>query len=191
LDRHLYAVGIFFDLSKVYDVIIHNRLLDKLDSYEIRGSVNKWFQSYLTNRTQFVEISQINRSKHTQHRFQSSSRAISYGVPQGSILGPLLYLIYINDLPLNIQGAKLILYADDTNVLVVDRNEEALQTKLSLVMKQLENWFLKNDLLINTTKTAAMSFHLCHSKPPFKPRILLRSTEIKYVPEVKCTLQKI
>jgi len=61
-------------------------------------------------------------------------------------LGPLLFLIYINDLPLNIQGAKLILYADDTNVLVVDKNEEALQTKLSLVMKQLENCFLKNDL---------------------------------------------
>ena len=71
-------------------------------------------------------------------------------------MGPLLYLIYSNDLPLNNQAAKLILYADDTNVLVVDRNEEALQTKLSLVMKQLENLFLKNDLFINTTKTAAV-----------------------------------
>jgi hypothetical protein len=68
---------------------------------------------------------------------------------------------------------------------LVNRNEEALQTKLSLVMKQLENWFLKNDLFINTTKTAAMSFHLCRSKPPFKPRILLQNTEVKYMPEVK------
>ena len=79
----------------------------------------------------------------------------------------------------------MILYADDRNVLVVERNEEALQSKLSLVMKQLENWFLKNDLFINTTKTAAMSFHLCRSKPPFKPRVLLRNTEVKYMPEVK------
>jgi hypothetical protein len=71
-----------------------------------------------------------------------------------------------------------------TNVLVADGNEEALQTKLSLVMNQLDNWFLKNDLFINTTKTAAMSFHLCHSEPPFKPRILLRNTEVEYVPEV-------
>jgi retron-type reverse transcriptase len=98
---------------------------------------------------------------------------MTHGVPQGSILGPLLFLIYINDLPLNIKGTKLILYADDTNVLVVGRNEEALQTKLSLVMEQLENWFLENGLIINTTKTVAKSFHLCRSEPHFKPRILL------------------
>jgi hypothetical protein len=79
----------------------------------------------------------------------------------------------------------LILYADDTNVLIVDNNEESLQTKLALVMKQLENWFFKNDPFINTTKTAAMSFHLYHSKPPFKPCIMLRNTEVKYRPEVK------
>ena len=82
-DRHLHAVGIFLDLSKAYDVINQNRLLDKLDSYGIRGAVNKWFQSYLTNRTQAVEISHTDSSKYTKHRFQSSSRAISYGVPQG------------------------------------------------------------------------------------------------------------
>jgi len=81
LDRHLHAVGKFLDLSKAYGLINHNRLLDKLDSYGIRGSVNKWFQSYLANRTQFVEISQIDRSKYTQHRFRSSLRAITYGVP--------------------------------------------------------------------------------------------------------------
>ena len=110
---------------------------------------------------------------------------ISYSAPQGSILEPLLFLVYINDLPLNIQGEKLILYADDTNVLVVNWKEEALQSKLSIVMKQLENWFLKIDLLINTTKTAAMSFCLCRSKPPFKPRILLQNTEVEYMPQIK------
>jgi hypothetical protein len=86
--------------------------------------------------------------------------------------------MYIIDLPLNIQGTKLILYADDTNVLVVDRNEEVLQIKLSLVMRQLENWLLKNYLFINTNKTAAMSFHVCRSKPPFKPRICYKTLKL-------------
>jgi hypothetical protein len=71
LDKHLHALGIFLDLSKAYDVINHKRLLDKLDSYGIRGSVNKWFQSYLANRTQFVEISQIVKIKCIQYKFQS------------------------------------------------------------------------------------------------------------------------
>jgi hypothetical protein len=181
LDKHLHALGIFLYLSKAYDVINHKRLLDKLDSYGITVSVNNCFKSYLTNRTQFVEISQTDRNKYTQHRFQSSSRATSYGIPQGSIVVPLLFLIFINVLPLNIQGAKLILYADDTNVLIVDKNEEALQTKLSLVMKQLENSFFLNDLFIITTKRAAMSFHLCRSKPPLKPCIILRNTEVKFL----------
>jgi hypothetical protein len=91
---------------------------------------------------------------------------IANGVPQGSILGSLLFLVYINDLPLNIQEAKLVLYADDKNILVTGNDEKALQAKLSSVMKQLEAWFLNNDLIVNTTKTIAMSFHLCQSKPP-------------------------
>ena len=91
LDKHLHAVGIFLELSKAYDVINHNRLLDKLDSYGIRGSLNKWFQSYLTNRTQFVETFQIDKNIHTQYRFQSSLRTITHGVPQGSILGPFYF----------------------------------------------------------------------------------------------------
>jgi len=77
----------------------------------------------------------------------------------------------------------LILYAGDTNVLVVDRNEETLQTKLSLVVKQLENWFLKNDLFINIIKTAAMSFYLCRSKPPFKymPKVQFLGTRLQKI----------
>jgi len=79
-ERHLHVVGIFLDLSKMYDVISHNMLLDKVYSYEVRVSVNMWFKSYLTNRTQFVEISQTDRSNYTRHRFQSLPRVTAHGV---------------------------------------------------------------------------------------------------------------
>jgi hypothetical protein len=97
-----------------------------------------WFKSHLSYRTQFVEISQTDRSNLTLHTYLSSPRVISHGAPQSSILGPLLCLVYINDFPLNIQEAKLVLYADNTNILIVNNKEEVLQATIASVMKQLE-----------------------------------------------------
>jgi hypothetical protein len=173
LDRHLHVTGIFFNLLKAYDGTNYSMLLDKLDSFGVTGSPNKWVKSYLTNRTQFVEISNTDGSNCTLSKFQSSPRVTAHEVPHGSILGPFLFLVYINDLPMNIQDAKPVIYADDANILVTDNDKENLQAKLSSVMKQLEAWFFNNNLIVNTTKTVAKSFHLCQSKPPYKPNILL------------------
>jgi hypothetical protein len=132
-----------------------------------------------------VEISFLNGETGLQDKWQSSTSEIEHGVPQGSILGPLLFLLYINDLPNHIKEAKVVLYADDTNLLVTGKNEEELQTRLSVITKQLETWFFENDLIVNTTKTVAMSFHSSHAKVSLKPNIFLQNSKIAYKPEVK------
>ena len=104
-----YAVGVFLDFSKGFDTVDHGILLDKLDHYGIRGCALSWFESYLSCRTQYV----------TYDGSESNRQMIKYGVPQGSILGPLLFLIYINDLCTVWKNTIPVIFADDTNLFLV------------------------------------------------------------------------
>jgi hypothetical protein len=128
LDSGLNVIGLFFDLSKAYDVIEHDIPLDKLESYGIRCVSSMWFRSYLLNWCQFVEIKNTDGS--VKNSYNSTCRIVKYGVPQGSVLGPLLFLLYINDLTENVLGAKLVLYADNTNWLITGKDEDDLQCKI-------------------------------------------------------------
>jgi hypothetical protein len=105
---------------------------------------------------------QVYEQKHTHDRYLSAPRKSSCGVPQGSILGPILFLLYINDLNIYVKDVQMILYADDTNILIMDKNEESLKIKLASVMKQLEVWFYNNELILNIEKSKVMFFYSRH-----------------------------
>jgi hypothetical protein len=134
IDRGVHAIGIFLDLTEGHDFMNHDMLLDKLNSYGIRDKTKLWFKSYLAHRKQFIEINQTDRENSIQNKYISSCREMKHGVPQGSIRGPLLFLLYINDLALNVQGARLILSTDYTNLLVTEKDESDLQHKIKNIM---------------------------------------------------------
>ena len=112
LENGEFVVGVFLDFSKAFDTVNHDILLTKLHHYGIRGSAMKWFQSYLSDRYQYV----------TYNGLESSKIAIKCGVPQGSILGPLLFLIYINDLSTVCNYMMPLFFADDTNLFSSDHD---------------------------------------------------------------------
>ena len=142
------SCGIFLDLSKAFDTIDHTILLRKMHNYGIRGSPLSWFSNYLCNRRQYVSILDCN----------SVYRNIRCGVPQGSILGPLLFLLYINDLPNVSSKFSFILYADDSNILFNDPDINSLVHNINTEMPNVITWFNSNKLHLNAKKSVAILF---------------------------------
>ncbi len=123
-------------------------MLKRLNHYGIRGVALDWFKSYLNNREQFVCINGHN----------SSRKQIAYGVPQGSILGPLLFIIYINDLPQISNLAKFIMYADDANIFITGKTLDEIYSKFDIISTILLKWVDSNGLVLNLKKTNYMIF---------------------------------
>ena len=148
LDNGEKVIGIYLDFSKAFDTVNHDILLQKLYHYGIRGNAYEWFKSYLTGRVQYV----------TYNRVQSSSKQITCGVPQGSILGPLLFLIYINDLPNVCDNTMPFLFADDTNLFISGENYQKLYEAANNDLNAIAEWLKVNRLSLNVKKTHYMVF---------------------------------
>ena len=147
-DKNQITSSIFVDLTKAFDTVDINLLLIKLKKIGIQNNELKWFKEYLTNRSHTCKIG----------KKLSSYLYSKLGVPQGSILGPLLFIIYINDLP-NIIKCFLNLFADDTMLAVTSKNKTDLEEAAKKIIKETQEWFKNNKLTLNPTKTRAINFN--------------------------------
>ena len=148
IDSKNYSCGIFIALCKAFDTVDHHILLDKLEYYGIRGIAHEWFSSYLSNRSQFVSLDLID----------SDSKQISCGVPQGSVLGPLLFLTYVNALHKCSNVLDFHLFADDTNIFLQDQNLHFLELKLNEELDKVNQRLQLNRLSLNIDKTNFVIF---------------------------------
>ena len=171
----VFGCGIFIDLKKAFDTVNHKILLTKLEHYGIRGPILKWFESYLSNRSQFVYYNGVS----------SNILPMTCGVPQGSVLGPLLFLIYINDLPNISNKLTFFLFADDTNIYYESDNLKELEKTVNKELKLLSQWLNLNRLSLNVSKTNFVIFRSPQKLPTHNVVLILNRKALTQKDHVK------
>jgi hypothetical protein len=175
--------GIFCDLEKTFDCVNHKILLSKLEFYGIKGKAKLWFESYFRNRYQRVLVT----NNVLNQNYFSTWEEIKHGVPQGSILGPLLFLFYINDLPKAINNKSTpILFAYDTSILITSPNKNNFQIKITAAFNFINEWLNTNLLSINFNKTHYVQFTTknkpkTHIKITYDNKYIITISNIKFL----------
>ena len=177
LDRKMFNLVVLIDLKKAFDTVDHQILLRKLELYGIKGEAQTLLKSYLTNRNQKCQI---------KNSF-STERLIKCGVPQGSILGPLFFLLYINDLPQCLNKTKPRLFADDTNLTASGDSITDLETAVNSDLENLRKWLIANKLSLNVAKTELLigSKTMIKKNSDSRLNVFIENKQIKQVSECK------
>ena len=162
LENNFYSACVLLDLSKAFDTIEHKIILEKLYIYGIRGIPLAWFESYLSNRTLCVKCRTVSDSTD----IKGQEYPVHYGTPQGSCLGPLIFLIFVNDLHLHLQDSEGIQFADDTTLVFVHRNLNYLHFCIQHELMLIQDWFNANKLTLNVSKSSYLLYHNKHHKLP-------------------------
>lgn len=157
LDAGMQVSGLFFDLKKAFDTVNHDLLCKKMYAMGIRGLALDWFSSYLRGRTQMVQYTSIDQTGCLRRHFTSEA-LILRGVPQGSILGPTLFLLFVNNLPNSIQSANVCQYADDTSFSVSSPSIHSLEISSYIKSNSLYQWLIENYLTLSEHKTQLLKF---------------------------------
>ena len=173
LESHQHIACVLLDLSKAFDMIDHTILLKKLELYGIRGLALDWFESYLTNRRLRVKCRTIS----DPIRSISEEHDVDYGTPQGSCLRPLIFLLFVNDLHLNLNTADCIQFADDVTLVFVHRNQNYLQFCVESKLATVQDWFNANKLTLNVGKSSYLLFQ-GNNHPKAQFRIVINGVEI-------------
>lgn len=176
LNNKTHIIGLFYDLTRAFDTVDHQLLLSKLYGMGVRGVAQEWAKSYLNNRSQIVVIEGI----------KSETRNIELGVPQGSILGPLFFILFVDDLTKNcITFNKAILYADDANILMCDKEISSLVNNCNIATMEFAEWCQENGLMLNRNKTFYMRFCTKNISPDYNVLIRLSGKSIQGIDSIK------
>ncbi|MCP4485285.1 MAG: reverse transcriptase family protein, partial [Flavobacteriaceae bacterium] len=169
IENNQFSCCIFLDFAKAFDTVNHNILLTKLEHYGIRGVALEWFRSYLTDRTQRVSVGgTLSNSNYNHH-----------GVPQGSVLGPLLFLLYINDIPQSSKIMSFHLFADDTSLFYSNKNIDNLEETVNCELAKISDWLIANKLTLNVNKSNFMIIKPRQKKLPRNVNLSLNSETLE------------